>query len=137
MKKKLLSTVLAAAMVLTMTACGNNAQEPAAETGAAAETESAGAETESAGAQTESADASADGKTFIIATDTVFAPFEFNDASNNFVGIDVDLLAAIAALQEQRTEPVGCLGKHGYERLRFKPMLTLQDFCWLRLRSPF
>lgn len=96
MKKKLLSTVLAAAMVLTMTACGNNAQEPAAETGAAAETESAGAETESAGAQTESADASADGKTFIIATDTVFAPFEFNDASNNFVGIDVDLLAAIA-----------------------------------------
>ena len=48
-----------------------------------------------------------------------------------------DLLAAIAALQEQRTEPVGCLGKHGYERLRFKPMLTLQDFCWLRLRSPF
>ena len=48
MKKKLLSTVLAAAMVLTMTACGNNAQEPAAETGAAAETESAGAETESA-----------------------------------------------------------------------------------------
>ena len=26
----------------------------------------------------------------------MFAPFEFNDASNNFVGIDVDLLAAIA-----------------------------------------
>ena len=109
MKKKLLSTVLAAAMVLTMTACGNNAQEPAAETGAAAETESAGAETESAGAQTESADASADGKTFIIATDTVFAPFEFNDASNNFVGIDVDLLAAIAEDQgfSYELQPLG------------------------------
>lgn len=109
MKKKLLSTVLAAAMVLTMTACGNNAQEPVAETGAAAETESAGAETESAGAETESADASADGKTFIIATDTVFAPFEFNDASNNFVGIDVDLLAAIAEDQgfSYELQPLG------------------------------
>ena len=109
MKKKLLSTVLAAAMVLTMTACGNNAQEPAAETGAAAETESAGAETESAGTETESADASADGKTFIIANDTVFAPFEFNDASNNFVGIDVDLLAAIAEDQgfSYELQPLG------------------------------
>ena len=37
------------------------------------------------------------GKKYVIATDTTFAPFEFTDSSNNFVGIDVDLLAAIAA----------------------------------------
>lgn len=97
MKKKFLAAVLAAAMVLSMTACGSTQEEaPAAtesaETEGAAQTEEAAAETESAA--TEGADAS--GKTYIIATDTVFAPFEFTDASNNFVGIDVDLLAAIA-----------------------------------------
>ena len=30
---------------------------------------------------------------FVIATDTVFKPFEYTDASGNFVGIDVDILA--------------------------------------------
>lgn len=37
-----------------------------------------------------------DEKTWVIATDTVFKPFEYTDASGNFVGIDVDILAAIA-----------------------------------------
>ncbi len=41
-------------------------------------------------------DAKKDGKTWIIATDTVFKPFEYTDASGNFVGIDVDILAAVA-----------------------------------------
>ena len=40
-----------------------------------------------------------DGKTWVIATDTVFKPFEYTDAEGNFVGIDVDLLAAIAENQ--------------------------------------
>lgn len=40
----------------------------------------------------------ADG-TFAIATDTTFAPFEFTDANGDFVGIDVDILAAIAENQ--------------------------------------
>ena len=35
-------------------------------------------------------------KKWVIATDTVFKPFEYTDASGNFVGIDVDILAAIA-----------------------------------------
>lgn len=34
-------------------------------------------------------------KVYVVATDTTFAPFEFQDGSN-FVGIDMDLLAAIA-----------------------------------------
>lgn len=36
------------------------------------------------------------GKVWIVATDTVFKPFEYTDSTGTFVGIDVDLLAAIA-----------------------------------------
>lgn len=36
------------------------------------------------------------GKTWIVATDTVFRPFEYTNEKNEFVGIDVDILAAIA-----------------------------------------
>jgi polar amino acid transport system substrate-binding protein len=35
-------------------------------------------------------------RAFIIATDTTFAPFEFQDAGGNYVGVDIELLAAIA-----------------------------------------
>lgn len=37
--------------------------------------------------------------TWIIATDTAFMPFEYTDANGDFVGIDVDILAAVAADQ--------------------------------------
>jgi polar amino acid transport system substrate-binding protein len=36
------------------------------------------------------------GAGYAIATDTTFAPFEFQDENGNYVGIDVELLAAIA-----------------------------------------
>ena len=35
-------------------------------------------------------------KTWIIATDTSFKPFEYTDDSGKFVGIDMDILAAVA-----------------------------------------
>lgn len=35
-------------------------------------------------------------KKYVIATDTVFKPFEYTDENGDFVGIDVDILAAIA-----------------------------------------
>ncbi|MBR4015681.1 MAG: transporter substrate-binding domain-containing protein [Anaerotignum sp.] len=41
-------------------------------------------------------DDQAEGKKYIIATDTTFAPFEFQNEAGEFVGIDIDLLAAIA-----------------------------------------
>ena len=41
----------------------------------------------------------ADGKTYLVATDTTFAPFEFTNEAGEFVGIDVDILAAVAADQ--------------------------------------
>ena len=43
--------------------------------------------------------AGTDGKSYIVATDTTFAPFEFTNEAGEFVGIDVDILAAIAADQ--------------------------------------
>jgi polar amino acid transport system substrate-binding protein len=48
-------------------------------------------------------------KVYVIATDTTFAPFEFQDASGKYVGVDVDLLAAIANNQNIKYElkPLG------------------------------
>ena len=45
------------------------------------------------GSSSSSASTGDAGKTYVVATDTTFAPFEFTDDSNNFVGIDVDILA--------------------------------------------
>lgn len=45
------------------------------------------------------ATASAEGETYVVATDITFAPFEFQDASGKFVGIDIDLINEIAADQ--------------------------------------
>lgn len=36
-------------------------------------------------------------KTWVVATDTTFRPFEYTDKDGNFVGIDVDIMAAVAA----------------------------------------
>ena len=72
--KKFFALCLAAVMVLSLAACGSN--EKAEETQAAS------------------------AKKWVVATDTVFKPFEYTDASGNFVGIDVDILAAIAADQK-------------------------------------
>lgn len=41
----------------------------------------------------------ADGKVYKIVTDTAFRPFEYADENGNMIGIDVDILAAIAADQ--------------------------------------
>ncbi|WP_225877786.1 transporter substrate-binding domain-containing protein [Alkalibacter mobilis] len=48
-------------------------------------------------------------KVYNIATDTTFAPFEFQDSSGNYVGIDIELLAAIAEDQGFKYElnPLG------------------------------
>ena len=67
LSKKLTAMAMVAVMALGVTACGGS--EPAADDAA---------------------------KTYIIATDTTFAPFEFQNEAGEFVGIDLDLLAAIA-----------------------------------------
>lgn len=87
--KKLLAFGMAAAMTLSLAACGGSASSTASSE-AASEASSEAASTE------EAASTDASGKTWVIATDTVFKPFEYTDASGNFVGIDVDIVAAIA-----------------------------------------
>jgi len=48
-------------------------------------------------------------KVYKIATDTTFAPFEYAETDGTYVGIDVELLAAVAADQgfEYELEPLG------------------------------
>ena len=87
--KKVFALCLAVLMVLSLAACGGS--KPAEPQAPAAATEAA------APAATEAPAAPA--KKWIIASDTVFKPFEYTDASGNFVGIDVDILAAVAADQ--------------------------------------
>lgn len=100
--KKLLAMSLIGCMALSMVACGSAKEEtaqPAAEeetTQAAASEETEAEDTASEGTAEADDTASADGKVWIIATDTVFRPFEFTDENGDFVGIDVDVLAAIA-----------------------------------------
>lgn len=50
------------------------------------------------GASTDS-DADSGEKTYKIATDTAFAPFEYADENGTYVGVDIEILAAIAENQ--------------------------------------
>ena len=50
--------------------------------------------TESSSSTSDDGSSSSSDTTYVIATDTTFAPFEFTNDDNEFVGIDVDLLAA-------------------------------------------
>ena len=87
--KKLIALGLTSVLAAYLVACGGAASTASSAAESAAPAESASA-TESA------ADSTAADKTWVIATDTVFKPFEYTDASGNFVGIDVDIVAAVA-----------------------------------------
>ena len=102
MKKLLIMLMVIAMMAGALAGCGSSGTTTTA--GSTADT--AGTDTTDT-ADTEDADASQAGepeetetgdgpKVWKIATDTVFRPFEYTDESGNFVGIDVDILAAIA-----------------------------------------
>lgn len=96
MKKKLLALLMASTMVFGLVACGST-EEPAS-TGAAETTETTetteAADTTSADSADTATDASK--KTWVIGTDTSFKPFEYTDDAGDFVGIDMDILAAVA-----------------------------------------
>lgn len=70
--RKFLSMIIVGAMALSLAACG------------------------SSGGTAEQSTEAAGGDSYVIATDTAFAPFEFTDENNDFVGIDIDLMNAIA-----------------------------------------
>ena len=102
--KKLTVMALIACLAFSAVACGSSTTETTDDSAAAAEeTTEAPAEEESADAAEEEAEASdtaaSSDKTWVIAMDTVFRPFEFTDENGDFVGIDVDILNAVAADQ--------------------------------------
>ena len=99
---------MAAVMALSMAGCGSkSAADTAAATEAQADTTAAKAE-DTAAAGTDAA-APAAGKKYVINTDTTFAPFEFENDKGEMVGIDLDILKAIAEDQgfEYEVIPVG------------------------------
>ena len=83
MKRKTLALLVAVATMVSMAGCGSSSAGNAAADTPADTSQS----TDSAG------------KKWIIATDTSFKPFEYTDDNGDFVGIDVDILAAVAADQ--------------------------------------
>lgn len=91
--KKLLVMSMIACMAFSAAACGAKEEAPAPTDGAEAPVETEALEDEADEAVP--AEASGD-KTWIIAMDTVFRPFEFTDETGEFVGIDVDVMKAVA-----------------------------------------
>lgn len=93
--KKLLVMSMIACLAVSATACGSKEETPAqAPAEEAADTEAPAADAD-ADAEAETPAASGD-KTWIIAMDTVFRPFEFTNEAGEFVGIDVDIIKAVA-----------------------------------------
>lgn len=106
--KKIMAFSMAAVMALSMAGCGS---KPAADTAAAAEAsaDTTAAQAEDTTAAESEAAASASGKKYVINTDTTFAPFEFENDKGEMVGIDLDILKAVAEDQgfEYEVIPVG------------------------------
>ena len=92
MKKKALALTMAALMAASLTACGGS---KTAETTAAAEATPA-ADTAAADSSAAETTAAKSDKVYKIATDTTFAPFEFENDKGEMVGVDLDILKAIS-----------------------------------------
>lgn len=85
MKRKMMALTMAALMAASLSACGGNSTN---------DTTTAATTAAESGAAENTADSAA--KVYKIATDTTFAPFEFENDKGEMVGIDLDLLKAIA-----------------------------------------
>ena len=57
------------------------------------------------------------GRTYVIATDVTFAPFEFQNEQGDFVGIDMDLIREIA--EDQGVDLCLCYRTGGHEDVAF------------------
>ena len=94
MKRKMTAMTMAVLMAVSLSGCGGAAAEPTTAQDTTAASTSKAEDTTAADAGTE--DKGDSGKVYKIATDTTFAPFEFEDDNGEMVGIDLDLLKAIA-----------------------------------------
>ena len=97
--KKLMALAVCATMVIGMlTGCGSTAETTTDDAVVSTEGEEVSEDVtaEDATAEDAATDTTASDKKWVIATDTVFKPFEYTNEDGEFVGIDVDILAAIA-----------------------------------------
>lgn len=97
MKKSLALLLALAMMVGVLAGCGTPGSSVEDKASASAP-EAAPAATEAPAPADSAAEApaAASDKVWTIATDTVFKPFEYTDEKGEFVGIDVDIVAAVA-----------------------------------------
>lgn len=107
--KKFMALSMAAVMAFTVAGCGSKPAETTATGTTAAETAANADTTAAESAAEEETSGAASGKKYIINTDTTFAPFEFENEKGEMVGIDLDILQAIAQDQgfEYEVVPVG------------------------------
>jgi ABC-type amino acid transport substrate-binding protein len=93
--KKFMAVALGVVCSVSLLAgCGGASSSGTAAAAGTKAAAGAAAGTTAAGAS--SAASSGSGKKYVIATDTQFPPFEFTNSDQKFVGIDVDILDAIA-----------------------------------------
>ena len=85
MKRKFLAVLMSVATMVALVGCGETSTSSEVDSSAPAEESDAG----------EAASASA-GKVWVIGTDTAFKPFEYTDDNGDFVGIDMEILDAVA-----------------------------------------
>ena len=95
--KKLSAMLMAGAMMMSLAACGSSASSASSE---ALSSEAASSEVASSAASSEAASAAelttvTPGK-LTMSTNAAFPPYESTDDNGNFVGIDIDVAAAIA-----------------------------------------
>ena len=95
--KKLSAMLMAGAMMMSLAACGSSASSASSE---AVSSEAASSEVASSAASSEAASAAelttvTPGK-LTMSTSAAFPPYESTDDNGNFVGIDIDVAAAIA-----------------------------------------
>ena len=95
MKKKIFSAIMAAAMVMSLCACGSNTASTApsekASEAPAASSEAAASESASSAAS----EAAPTGGKLVMATNAEFPPYEYHD-NDKIVGIDAEIAAALA-----------------------------------------
>ena len=92
--KKLSAMLMAGAMMMSLAACGSSASSASSE---AVSSEAASSEVASSAAASEAAELTTvtPGK-LTMSTNAAFPPYESTDDNGNFVGIDIDVAAAIA-----------------------------------------
>ncbi|MCI8659984.1 MAG: transporter substrate-binding domain-containing protein [Lachnospiraceae bacterium] len=95
MKKKLIALTMSVLMAVSLSACGGGSTKDTTAAASTAEATTKAEDTTAADAEVSTEKAASD-KVYKIATDTTFAPFEFENDKGEMVGIDLDLLKAIA-----------------------------------------